>query len=124
MDVRSLRSLCRRITPASLRLGSKEARRRTFLIGITRQTRQLRLTLGPVPSLPAGRTRAVLDFSDGGAQFWVAGMVTPTTDGGAELTLESGPQMRPSRSTRLMPLDDVAFALCVVEVEEGGRQCY
>ncbi len=124
MDVRSLRSLCRRITPASLRLGSKEARRRTFLTGITQQTRQLGLTLGPVPSLPAERTRAVLDFSDGGAQFWVAGMVTPTADGGAELMLESGPQKRPSRSTRLVPLDDVAFAVCVVEVEEGGRQCY
>ena len=124
MDVRFLRSLCRRVTPASLRVGSKEARRRTFLTAASREEGDLRLSLGPVPSCPPGRTRAVLDFSDGGREFWVAGMVTPTADGGAQMIVESGPARRPSRSVRLVPVADVAFAICVVEVEAGGRQCY
>ena len=66
MDVRFLRSLCRRVTPASLRVGSKEARRHTFLVGVTRKSGNLVLALGPVPSCPPGPTRAVVDFSDGG----------------------------------------------------------
>ncbi|HVV51660.1 MAG TPA: hypothetical protein VHO06_18470, partial [Polyangia bacterium] len=124
MDVRFLRSLCRRLTPASLRLGSKEARRRTFMVGATRVDGKLRLTLGPVPHCPPGRTHAILDFCDGGHEQWVSGTLTPADDGGAELMVDSGPARRPSRSTRLAPTADVAFAICVVEVEGGGRQCY
>ena len=84
----------------------------------------MRLTLGPVPGCPTGPTRAVLDFSDGGREMWVAGTATATADGGAEMTIESGPVRRPSRSMRLAPAADVAFAICIVEVEGGGRQCY
>jgi hypothetical protein len=108
-----------------LRVGSKEARRHTFLVGVTRKSRNLVLALGPVPSCPAGPTRAVVDFSDGGGnEFWLAGLMTPAGDGGAELLVESEPAKRPSRSVRLKPAADVAFAICVVEVEGGGRQCY
>jgi hypothetical protein len=123
VDVRFLRRLGRLVTPASLRIGSKEARRRTFLVGATRHADGLSLTLGPVPGCPTGRARGVLDFSDGGQNYWVAGTVTPDTDGGAELILESGPTRRPNRSMRLSPAADVAFAICIVEVDEGGRQC-
>ena len=38
--------------------------------------------------------------------------------------MESAPAKRPSRSARLAPPADVAFAICLVEVEGGGRQCY
>jgi hypothetical protein len=82
------------------------------------------LALGPVPSCPPGPTRAVVDFSDGGRELCVAGLLTPTADGGAELMVESEPARRPTRSVRLKPSADVAFAICVVEVEGGGRQCY
>jgi hypothetical protein len=71
-----------------------------------------------------GPARAILDFSDGGRDFWIGGTATATADGGAELTVESGPVERPPRSVRLSPAADVAFAVCVVEVEGGGRQCY
>ena len=124
MDIRFLRSLCRRLTPASLRVGNKEARRRTFLVGATRQAGELRLALGPVPSCPPGPGRAIVDFSDAGREFWVGGTLTATADGGAEMTVESGPVERPPRSVRLSPAADVAFAICIVEVEGGGRQCY
>jgi hypothetical protein len=123
VDVRFLRRLGRLVTPASLRIGSKEARRRTFLVGATRHADGLSLTLGPVPGCPAGRARGVLDFADGGQNYWVAGTVSPDSDGGAELFLESGPTKRPNRSMRLSPAADVAFAVCIVEVDEGGRQC-
>jgi hypothetical protein len=126
VDARFLRRLGRRVTPASLRIGSKEARRRTFLVGATREAGELRLTLGPVPSCPPGRARAVLDFSDAGQDYWLAGTVAATADGGgelAELIVDSGPTRRPGRSMRLAPAADVAFAVCIVEVEGGGRQC-
>ena len=110
VDVRFLRSLCRRVTPASLRVGSKEARRHTFMVGVTRNSGNLVLALGPVPSCPPGPTRAVVDFSDGGRQLFVAGLLTPAADGGAELVMESAPARRPSRSARLAPPADVAFA--------------
>src|SRR5450631_2650198 len=124
MDVRFLRSLCRRVTPASLRIGSKEARRHTFLVGVTRKSGSLVLALGPLPSCPPTPTRAVLDFSDGGDELYVAGLLTPAAGGGGELVVESEPTKRPSRSVRLTRSADVAFAICVVEVEGGGRQCY
>jgi len=105
-------------------VGSKEARRHTFLVGVTGKSGNLVLSLGPVPSCPPGPTRAVVDFSDGGRQLYVAGLLTPTADGAAELVVESAPAKRPSRSARLAPPADVAFAICLVEVEGGGRQCY
>ena len=37
------------------------------------------------------------------SEFWVGGWSSATADGGAELTLESAPAQRPSRSTRLAP---------------------
>jgi hypothetical protein len=108
-----------------LRVGSKEARRHTFLVGVTRKSGKLVLALGPVPGCPPGPARAVVDFSDGGGrEFWLAGLLTQAADGGAELLVESEPAKRPSRSMRLTPAADVAFAICVVEVEGGGRQCY
>jgi len=82
------------------------------------------LALGPLPSCPPNPTRAVLDFSEGGHELYVAGLLTPAADGGAELVVESEPSRRPSRSVRLTPSADVAFAICVVEVEGGGRHCY
>lgn len=91
---------------------------------MTRKSGHLCLTLGPLPTLPPEPKRAVLDFSDGGQEFWVAGIVTPTADGGAELIVEAAPEKRPSRSRRLSPANDVAFAVCMVEVDGGGRQCY
>ncbi len=111
------------MTPASLRVGSKEARRHTFMVGMTRNSGNLVLALGPVPSCPPAPTRAVVDFSDGGRELWVAGLLTPTADGGAELMVESGPAKRPSRSVRLTPPSDVAFAIFLNEVEGGGRKC-
>jgi hypothetical protein len=65
----------------------------------------------------------VLDFSDGGRELYVAGLLTPVAGGGAELVVESAPVKRPSRSVRLRPPTDVAFAICLVEVDGGGRQC-
>jgi hypothetical protein len=124
VDLRFYRNLSRRITPASLRLGSREARRRTFLVGATRGADGVRLTLGPVPGCPTGPVRAVLDFSDGGRELWVAGTATATPDGSVQLTIDSRPVRRPSRSTRLAPPADVAFAVCLVDVEGGGRHCY
>jgi hypothetical protein len=94
------------------------------MVGISGNGGNLVLALGPVPSCPPEPTRAVLDFSDGGHQLFVAGLLTPTADGGAELVVESPPARRPSRSARLAPLADVAFAICLLEVEGGGRQCY
>jgi hypothetical protein len=94
------------------------------MVGISRNSGNLVLALDPVPTCPPGPTRAVVDFSDGGHQLYVAGLLTPAADGGAELVLESAPSRRPSRSARLAPPADVAFAICVVEVEGGGRQCY
>jgi hypothetical protein len=91
---------------------------------VTRKSGNLVLSLGPVPSCPPDPTRAVVDFSDVGREFCVAGLLTPAADGGAELVVESGPTKRPSRSARLAPPADVAFAICIVEVEGGGRQCY
>ena len=82
------------------------------------------MALGPVPHCPPGPARATLDFTDAGRELWVAGMITATADGGAELTVESEPVSRPSRSTRLTAAADVAFAICIVELEGGGRQCY
>ena len=94
------------------------------MVGVTRKSGNLVLALGPLPSCPPNPTRAVVDFSDGGRELYVAGLLTPAADGGAELVVESGPAARPSRSVRLTPSSDVAFAICVVEVEAGGRQCY
>jgi hypothetical protein len=94
------------------------------MVGVARNNGNLVLAVGPVPSCPPGPTRAVVDFSDGGHQLFVAGLLTPTANGGAELVLESAPARRPSRSTRLSPPADVAFAICLIEVEGGGRQCY
>ncbi len=94
------------------------------MVGVTRNRGNLVLTLGPVPSCPPGPTRAVVDFSDGRQELHVAGLLTPAADGGAELVVESAPAKRPSRSARLAPPADVAFAICLVEVEGGGRQCY
>jgi hypothetical protein len=116
--------LCRRVTPASLRVGSKEARRRTFLLGVTRTKEGVVLALGPVASCPPVPTRVVVDFSDGGREYCVAGLLTPTVKGGADLVVESGPVKRPSRSVRLAPPGDVAFVMCIIEVEGGGRKCY
>ena len=124
MDVRFLRSLSRRVTPASLRVGSKEARRRTFVVGAAREAGNVQLSLGPVPNCPAGPTRAIVDFSDAGRQLWVGGILRATPDGGARMVVESGPAERPPRSVRLSPAADVAFAMCVVDVQGGGRQCY
>jgi hypothetical protein len=124
VDVRFLRSLSRRLISASLRMGSKEARLRTFMVGVTRERSGVRLALGPVPSCPPGPVRAVLDFSDHGRDFWVGGTVTSMPGGDAEMMLDSGLGRRPPRSARLAPPSDVAFAICIMEVEEGGRQCY
>jgi hypothetical protein len=124
VDVRFLRNLGRRLTPVSLRLGSKEPRRRTFLTGAERADGQLQLSLGPVPVCPPGPVRAVVDFTGGGDELWLAGLLARASDGDAVLTVESGPAKRPSRSARLAPASGVAFAVCVVEVERGGRQCY
>jgi hypothetical protein len=124
VDLRLLRSLSRRISPASLRVGSKEARLRTFLVGATSEAGKVRLSLGPVPNCPVVPIRAVLDFSHGGREFWVAGLVAPSGDRGAEMTVESGVSERPTRSTRLAPAADIAFAVCLVEVEGAGRRCF
>ena len=105
-------------------MGSKEARRHTFMVGVTRKNGTLVLALGPLPSCPPTPTRAVLDFSDGGHELYVAGLLTSAAGGGAELQVESEPVKRPSRSVRLAPTTDVAFAICLVEVDGGGRQCY
>jgi hypothetical protein len=94
------------------------------MVGISGNSGNLVLALGPVPSCPPGPARAVVDFSDRGHQLFLAGLLTPAADGGAELALESAPARRPSRSTRLAPSADVAFAICLLEVEGGGRQCY
>jgi hypothetical protein len=94
------------------------------MVGISRVSGNLVLALGPVPRCPSGATRAVVDFSDGKHELYVAGLLTATADGGAELVVESDPARRPSRSARLAPPADVAFAICLVEVEGGGRQCY
>jgi hypothetical protein len=94
------------------------------MVGVTRKSGNLVLALGPVPSCPPSPTRAVVDFSDGGQQLYVAGLLTPADAGGANLIVESAPARRPSRSARLAPPSDVAFAICLVEVEGGGRQCY
>ena len=107
-----------------MRVGSKEARLRTFLVGATSEAGKVRLALGPVPNCPVVPVRAVLDFSHGGREFWVAGPVAPSGDRGAEMTVESGVSERPSRSTRLAPAADVAFAVCLLEVEGGGRGCF
>jgi hypothetical protein len=107
------------MTPGSLRLGLKEPRRRTFLVGAERDGRRLILRLDPVPQCaPAGR--AVFDFSESGRQYWVAGTLTPAAGAGAELAVESGPTERPPRAARVIPASDVAFALFVVGT---GRQC-
>jgi hypothetical protein len=123
VDVRLLRKLCRQVTPASLRSGAKEARRRTFLVGLRRERGALRLLLDPLPNAAGLRGRAVLDFSEGGRQLWVAGTLSPAAGTGVELVVESGPAERPPRSTRLVAAGDVAFAMCVV-AEGGGRQCH
>ncbi len=94
------------------------------MLGVTRKSGNLVLALGPLPSCPPNPTRAVVDFSDGGRELYVAGLLTPAADGGAELVVESAPARRPSRSVRLTPPTDVAFAICLVEVDGGGRQCY
>ena len=119
MDVGHLLKLSSRITPGSLRLGLKEPRQRTFLVGAERVERRLVLRFDPVPGCsPAGR--AVFDFSESGRQFWVAGPLTPASGTGAEMVLDSGPSERPPRDARLIPASDVAFALFV---SPAGRQC-
>jgi hypothetical protein len=107
-----------------LRVGSKEARRHTFIVGVSRTGGAVVLSIGPVPRCPPTPTRAVVDFSGGGHELYVAGLLTPAAGGGAKLVVESAPARRPSRSTRLAPPADVAFALCLIEVEGGGRQCH
>jgi hypothetical protein len=124
VDVRFLRRLGRLVTPASLRIGSKEARRRTFMVGAARAEGNVQLSLGPVANCPAGPARAIVDFSDAGRQWWVGGTLTATSDGGAQMIVESAPSERPPRSSRLAPDADVAFAICVVDVEGGGQHCY
>jgi hypothetical protein len=119
VDVRFLRKLCNRVTPGSLRLGLKEPRRRTFLLALDRVGKDLVLKLDPVARC-APAARAVLDFSDGERQFWVAGALVPTAKAGAQLILESGPVERAARATRVIPAGDVAFAMFV---SGAGRQC-
>lgn len=124
MDVRFYRGLARRITPVSLQIGNEEARRRTFLVGVRRGSPGVSLTLGPVPTCPPAPARATLDFRDGRRDLCIAGTITPGDDGGAELIVDAAPITRPSRSVRLTPPADVAFAVCVVDLEGGGRRCY
>lgn len=123
MGLRFLRDLSRRLTPASLRTGMKDARQHTFVLGASRNGREIRLEIGRLATCPPDGARAVLDFSDGGREFWLAGTLTPSTDGTATLTVESGPHERPPRSRRMTPMTDVAFANCVVAAEGGGRHC-
>jgi len=119
VDVRFLRKLCGRVTPGSLRIGLKDPRRRTFLLAVDRVGHDLVLKLDPVARC-APAARAVLDFSDGDRQLWVAGALTPTAKTSAEMILQSGPAERAARPTRLIPAGDVAFAMFV---SGAGRQC-
>jgi hypothetical protein len=119
VDVRLLRKLCSRATPGSLRIGLKEPRRRTFLLALDRVGEAFSLKLDPVAQC-APAARAVLDFSEGDRQFWVAGRLSPTSKTGGALVLESGPIERPARATRVIPASDVAF---VIFLAAAGRQC-
>jgi len=123
VDHNLLKRLSRKIWPASLRLGLKEPRRQTFVVGFGRRgARDRVLQLHPVARCFEVE-RALLDLSEGDKRFWVAGPVSPTSDGGAEMVLESGPNVRAPRRTKMDPPTEVVFAT-FVSAHGGGPVCY
>jgi hypothetical protein len=112
VDACLLEGLCRRITPVSLRLGEKDVRRRTFLVGSEWQGDELVLEVDPVRAWSRSPGPAVLDFAVGEQQFWLGGRLDPTARASsARLTVGRGPELRPPRARRLVPEGEVAFAL-------------
>jgi hypothetical protein len=122
VDHQLLNRLSQKIWPASLRLGPKEPRRRTFVVGFGRSGRDRVIQLQPVARCFAVG-RALLDLSEGDRRFWVAGPVSPTAGGGAEMILRSGPNVRSPRRTRLAPTKGIVFAT-FVSASGGGPLCY
>jgi hypothetical protein len=90
VDTRLLRKLSCRVTPGSLRLGLKEPRRRTFLVGVGRAGNRLVLRLDPIPRCPS-TGRAVFDFTEGDRQFWVAGAIAPVEGTAARIRSHGAP---------------------------------
>lgn len=122
MDQQFLQHLSRKIWPASLRLGLQEPLRRTFVIGFTRSGRSRLVQLHPVARCFAV-DRAVLDLSDGGRRFWLAGAVSPTPGGGAEMIVASGPHARSPRPAGLARTTELVFAT-FVPASGGAPRCF
>jgi hypothetical protein len=122
--IRLLRSSSGSLTPASLRLASKEPRRRTFMADVTVDgSGRERLLLDPIAADALAGQRAVLDFSFEGRQWWVAGPVEAVSVSAATLVVETGPTLRPARASRLEVAAQGTFALFATPELGEARTC-